>query len=196
MTRHLWLAIENHEQRTLHLDAAVRNFVQGDLSVSEYCRKFMAMVDGLIDLGSPAEDRIFVLNILRDLNQRFEHVGSIIRRYSPFSNFFNVRDDLLLEEIHMDNTGPPAAPTVLYTNAAPPTAKLPSSTPSRQPSGGNGGNRNKNNKNHNNGNGGSNNGTNNNGGGCRSSSSGQTTAPTAFDGRTGAPWPSTCDRDT
>jgi hypothetical protein len=42
---HLWLAIENqflgnHEQRTLHLDAAFRNLVQGDLSVSEYCRKF------------------------------------------------------------------------------------------------------------------------------------------------------------
>jgi hypothetical protein len=33
-TRYLWLAIENqflgnHEQRTLHLDAAFRNFVQG-----------------------------------------------------------------------------------------------------------------------------------------------------------------------
>jgi hypothetical protein len=42
-TRHLWLAIENQflgnrEQRTLHLDTAFHNFVQGDLSVSEYCR--------------------------------------------------------------------------------------------------------------------------------------------------------------
>jgi hypothetical protein len=46
--RHLWLAIENQflgnrEQRTLHLDAVFRNFVQGDLSISEYCR----------NLGSP-----------------------------------------------------------------------------------------------------------------------------------------------
>jgi hypothetical protein len=48
--RHLWLAIENQfldnrEQRTLHLDAAFCNFVQGDLTVSEYCRKFKNMTD-------------------------------------------------------------------------------------------------------------------------------------------------------
>jgi hypothetical protein len=65
------------------------------------------MVDGLANLGAPVEDRILVLNILQGLNQRFEHVGSIIRRYSPFSNFLKVQDNLLLDEIHMDSTGPP-----------------------------------------------------------------------------------------
>jgi hypothetical protein len=45
----------------------------------------------------------------------------------------------------MDSTGPPAAPTVLYTNAEPPTAKPAPSTPSLLPSGGNGGNQNTNN---------------------------------------------------
>jgi hypothetical protein len=60
-------------------------------------------------------------------------VGSIIRRYSPFLNFLKVQDDLLLEEIHMDSTDPSAAPTTLYTNDAPPTARPPSSTPSRHP---------------------------------------------------------------
>jgi hypothetical protein len=152
ITRHLWLAIENQflgnrEQRTLHLDAAFRNFVQGDLSVSEYYRKFKTMADGLADPSSPVEDRILVLNILRGLNQRFEHVSSIIRRYSSFPNFLKVQDDLLLEEIHMDSTGPAVAPTALYTNAAPPVARPPSSTPSRLPSGGNssnGGHQNKN----------------------------------------------------
>jgi hypothetical protein len=68
-TCHLWLAIENQflsnrEQLTLHLDAAFRNFVQGDLSMSEFCCKFKTMVDGLADLGSPVENRILVLNIL------------------------------------------------------------------------------------------------------------------------------------
>jgi hypothetical protein len=67
--RHLWLGIENqffgnHEQHTLHLGAAFRIFVQGDLSVSEYCRKFKIKADDLADLGSPVEDRILVLNIL------------------------------------------------------------------------------------------------------------------------------------
>jgi hypothetical protein len=152
--------------------------------VTEYYCKFKAMADGLADLGSPVEDRILILNILRGQNQRFEHVGSIIRRYSPFLNFLKVQDDLLLEEIHMDSTGPPAAPTVFYTNDAPPAAKPPPSTLSHPPSGGNGGNRNKNNnKNCNNSSGGGNN-KNNTGGGGRGDPSGQTTAPTGSDSRT------------
>jgi hypothetical protein len=192
--RHLQLVIENQflgnrEQRTLHLDAAFRTFVQGDLSVSECCRKFKAMADGLADLGSPVEDRILVLNILRGLNQRFEHVGSIIRRYSPFLNFLKVRDDLLLEEIHMDSTGPSAAPMALYTNGAPPTARPPSSTPSRPPSGGNSNNGGYRNKNCNGSHGSGNSGRNSNGSGGRNSSSGQTTAPIASNGRTGTPCP-------
>jgi hypothetical protein len=131
------------------------------------------MADGLADLGAPVEDRILVLNILRGLNQRFEHMGSIIRRYSPFLNFLKVRDDLLLEEIHMDSTRPPVTPTVLYTNAASPAAKPPSSTLSCPPNGengGTGGNRNKyNNKNHNSDNG---SGNNSNDSGGRGGSSG------------------------
>jgi hypothetical protein len=195
MMRHLWLAIENQflgncEQRTLHLDAAFRTFVQGDLSINEYCRKFKVMADGLADLGAPIEDRILIINILSGLNQRFEHVGSIIRRYSPFLNFLKVRDDLLLEEIHMDSTGPPAVPTMLYTNAASPAAMPLSSMSSCPPNGGNGGNQNRyNNKNRNSGNGGGNNSKNSNGGGGRGGSSGQITAPTGSDGRTNAPWP-------
>jgi hypothetical protein len=117
-TRHLWLAIENQfldnrEQHTLHLDAAFHTFVRGDLSINEYCRKFKALTDDLADLCAPVEDQILILNILRGLNQRFKHVGSIIQRYSPFLNFLKVRDNLLLEEIHMDSTGPLAAPTAL-----------------------------------------------------------------------------------
>jgi hypothetical protein len=196
MTRHLWLTIENQflgnrEQRTLHLDAAFRTFVQGDLSVNEYCRKFKAMTDGLADLGAPVKDRILVLNILRRLNQHFEHVSSIIRRYSPFSNFLKVRDDLLLKEIHMDSNEPPAAPTALHTNVASPATKPPSSTPSRLPNGRHddtGGNRTKsNNKNRNNGHGGGHNGKNSTDGGGRGGSSGQTTAPTGSNGGTNAP---------
>jgi hypothetical protein len=50
MTCYLWLAIENQflgnrEQRTLHLDAVFRTFVQGDLLINEYCRMFKVMAD-------------------------------------------------------------------------------------------------------------------------------------------------------
>jgi hypothetical protein len=151
------------------------------------------MADGLANLSSPVDDRILILNILQGLNQRFEHVGSIIRRYSSFPNFLKVQDDLLLEELHMDSTNPPAASTALYTNIASSVTKPPSSTSSHPLHGGNGGtggNRSKyHNKNTNNSNGGGHNGKNNidNGGRCASSS--QTTAPTSSDGRTNALWP-------
>jgi hypothetical protein len=195
--RHLWLAIENQflgnrEHRTLHQDAAFHTFVQGDLSVNEYYRKFKVMADGLADLGAPVDDRILILNILQGLNQCFEHVSSIIRRYSPFLNFLKVQDDMLLEELHMDSTGPPAALTALYTNIVSPTAKPLSSTPSLPPHGGNGGtggNRSKyHNKNRNSGNGSGHNDKNSTGGGGRGGSSSQTTAPTGSDSRTNAPW--------
>jgi hypothetical protein len=126
------------------------------------------------------------------LNQCFEHVSSIIRCYSPFLNFLKVRDDLLLEEIHIDNVGPPATPTALYTNVASPMAKPPSFTPSCPPNCGNdgaGGNRTKyHNKNRNSGHGSGHNGKNSTGGRGRGSSSGQTTAPLISDGRTNSPW--------
>jgi hypothetical protein len=67
--------------------------------VSEYCRKFKNMADALAELRSPVDDRILVLNILRSLNPRFEHLGAIIRRYTPFPSFLKVRDDLILEEL-------------------------------------------------------------------------------------------------
>jgi hypothetical protein len=92
---HLWLTIKNQfldncEHRTLHLDAVFHTFDQADLSVNEYYHKFKVMADGLADLGAPVDDRILVLNILRGLNQCFEHVGSIIQCYSVFSNFLKV----------------------------------------------------------------------------------------------------------
>jgi hypothetical protein len=60
----------------------------------------------------------------------------------------------------MDSIGPPPAPAAPYTNIASPTAKPPSSTPSRLPHGDNGGTRSKyHNKNRNSDNGGGHNGT-------------------------------------
>jgi hypothetical protein len=152
--RHLWLAIENQflenrEQRTLHLDAAFRNFVQGDLTVSEYCRKFKNMADALADLGSPVDDRILVLNILRGLNPRFEHLGAIIWCYTTFPSFLKVRDDLILEELHLDSSGPPADATALYICPAPAPTRPPAPSPappSRPPSSGGTGKKGKNKK--------------------------------------------------
>jgi hypothetical protein len=48
----------------LYLDAMFHNFVKGDLSVSDYCRKIKSMTDSLADLGCAVSDRNLILNIL------------------------------------------------------------------------------------------------------------------------------------
>jgi hypothetical protein len=90
--RAVWLAIEgqflgNAEARALRLDAAFRTFVQGDLSVSEYCRTMKTMADSLGDLGCPVEDRNLVLNVLRGLSDRYTHLRSLIMSQRPFPTF-------------------------------------------------------------------------------------------------------------
>ena len=62
--RGAWLALEgqflgNADARALRLDASFRTFVQGNLSVSEFCRQIKGMADSLGDLGWPVKDRIF-----------------------------------------------------------------------------------------------------------------------------------------
>jgi hypothetical protein len=52
----------------LHLDTAFCQLVQGDLSVTEYCRRMKTVADSLCDLGSPVTDETLVLNLLRRLS--------------------------------------------------------------------------------------------------------------------------------
>jgi hypothetical protein len=185
----MWLTLENQflgncETRTLHHDAAFRNFVQGDLFVTEYCRKFKGMADALANLGSPVDVWILILNILRGLNQCFEHLGAIIRCSLLFLNFLKVHDDLLLEEIHLDTAESFAGPTTLYTSTTPPAPKPQPFRLSRLPNSNN--NRNKNNNCRNG-------GKNNSSGGSRGGNSGNTTAAstrsTSNDGKATSPWP-------
>jgi hypothetical protein len=149
--------------------------------VSEYCRKFKNMADALADLGSPVDDRILVLNILCGLNPRFDHLGAIIRRYTLFPSFLKVRDDLILEELHLDSSSPPADATALYTcpAAARPPAPMPA-PPSHPPSNDGTGKKGKNKKNA-------------GGGRGRGGNFGNTTptppAPSGTDARVPASWP-------
>ena len=59
----------NTEAPALRLNSSFWTFVQGDLSVSEFCRQMKGMADSLGDLGCPMEDRILVLNVLYGLSQ-------------------------------------------------------------------------------------------------------------------------------
>jgi hypothetical protein len=65
-THQLWFALEeqflsNCEVRTLHFDTQLWLFVQGDLSIDDYCHRMKQMTD---DLSEHVVDRILVLQIL------------------------------------------------------------------------------------------------------------------------------------
>ena len=85
----------------MYVDAEFRNFVQGDLDVSTYCRKLKGMADALGDLDQPIPDRTLVLAVLRGLNDQFSYMGALLKHQRPFPTFLEVRSDLLLEEITM-----------------------------------------------------------------------------------------------
>jgi hypothetical protein len=60
-------------------DARFRAFKQGDLSISDYCRRMKVMADGLRALGETIINRHLVLNLLHDLNKRFDHMKIFIK---------------------------------------------------------------------------------------------------------------------
>ncbi|XP_066391611.1 uncharacterized protein [Miscanthus floridulus] len=152
--RRAWLALEgqflgNAEARALCLDASFRTFVQGDLSVGEFCRRMKSMANSLGDLGWPVEDRILVLNVLRGLSDRYAHLRTWITRQRPFPSFLQVRDDLVMEEltqgVQPGSTSAPGSSSSSTALAATPPARLfappPSSllgSPPPGPSGGGG----------------------------------------------------------
>jgi hypothetical protein len=105
--RHAWLGIEaqflvNRETRALHLDAEFDVFVQGKLSINDYCCKMKAMADSLGDLGEVVHDRTLVLNVIHGLNEKFAHMRIHFQCACPYPTFSKVRNDLLLEEIYID----------------------------------------------------------------------------------------------
>lgn len=111
--RGAWLPIE--ETRAIHLDAKFHAFVQGDLSINEYCMQFKKMADDLVDLGELITDRTLVLNLLCGLNEQYRDIDVHLRRSQPFPSFASVRNELLLEEINMVHQ--PIAPSTALVAA-------------------------------------------------------------------------------
>ena len=120
-----WLAVEslflgNREVRSIQLETKFCNFIQGDLSVTDYCRRMKKMADDLVVTGEIVTNRTLVLNVIRGLNERFTHIGTLLRRARPFPSFLEARDDLVLEEITMENRQTPAAALTASTKVAAP----------------------------------------------------------------------------
>jgi hypothetical protein len=114
----LWVAHEeqflsNHEAHALHLDTQFWLFVQGDLSVDDYYRRMKRMAD---DLDEHVEDRTLVLQVLRGLNKKYDHVKTYLKRAWPFPSFHDVRNGLLLEELTLDVEASSGSATALVAS--------------------------------------------------------------------------------
>jgi hypothetical protein len=78
------------------------------------------MADDLTALGEVVTDRTLVLNVLRGLNERFTHIGALLRRARPFPTFLEVNDDLSLEELTLGSHPPsPVAALAATTKSTP-----------------------------------------------------------------------------
>jgi uncharacterized membrane protein YgcG len=123
--RDAWLAVESQflgtrETRAIQLETKFRNFVQGNLSITEYCRRLKKMADDLTALGEVVTDHTLVFNVLCGLNERFTHVGALLWRARPFPTLLEVKDDLSLEELTLGSRPPsPAAALAATTKPAP-----------------------------------------------------------------------------
>jgi hypothetical protein len=77
------------------------------------------MTDDLTTLGEVVTDRTLVLNVLRGLNERFTHIGALLRCAHPFPTFLQVKDNLSLEELTLGSRPPsPAAALAATTKSA------------------------------------------------------------------------------
>jgi hypothetical protein len=81
--RDAWLAVEsqflgNRETRAIQLEMKFRNFVQGDLSITEYYRHLKKMSDDLTAVGEVVTDRTLILNVLHGLNECFTHIDALL----------------------------------------------------------------------------------------------------------------------
>jgi hypothetical protein len=71
--------------------------------VEEYYCQMKGMADSLRDLSEPIVDRTLVLNLLRGLSPRYDHLKALIKKIIPFPAFYAVRNELLLNELTLEN---------------------------------------------------------------------------------------------
>jgi hypothetical protein len=62
------------------------------------------MVDDFCALGETFTDHHPILNLLHDLNKRFNHMKIFIKQSQLFPSFHTIHNDLELEQIELDNS--------------------------------------------------------------------------------------------
>jgi hypothetical protein len=124
--RGAWCYLEDEflgqkESRALLPETQFRNFCQGSLNITDYCRCLESMATSLTEFGDPIGDRQMVLMLLRGLNGQFRHMVSILKMHRPFLTFSEAWTHLRLEEMEIE-ARPPSPPSALVATAPRPVA--------------------------------------------------------------------------
>uniref|UniRef100_J3KVQ8 Retrotransposon Copia-like N-terminal domain-containing protein n=1 Tax=Oryza brachyantha TaxID=4533 RepID=J3KVQ8_ORYBR len=90
---------DNRKTRIIYQETEFRSLQQGDMTVTDYCRRLKGLADSLRDLGEPITDRTLVLNLIRGLSPRFATQADLLPLQVSFPSFANARSALLLAEI-------------------------------------------------------------------------------------------------
>jgi hypothetical protein len=136
--------LSQKESRALLLETQFRNFHQGSLNITDYCRHLESMANSLAEFDDPIGDRQMVLTLLRGLNSQFRHMVSIFKMHRPFLTFSEARTHLRLEEMEIEARLPsPPSPLIAtaWRPAVPGTAAplCPGTPTSSTPNTGSGG---------------------------------------------------------
>ncbi|XP_062180896.1 uncharacterized protein LOC133885230 [Phragmites australis] len=100
----IWDAVEslfrdNKLQQAVYLEARFHTLQQGEMSITDYTTRLKTLTDNLRDVGQPISEPSQVLNLLCNLNPKYQHVKPIITTKFPSHTFMSACSYLLLEEL-------------------------------------------------------------------------------------------------
>ncbi|PWA49408.1 hypothetical protein CTI12_AA482030 [Artemisia annua] len=93
---------DKKEARALELENELRSMDLGSMSISEYFKRIKVISDLLANIDSPIEEKTLVMYAINGLDDKFEHVTSIIRHSTKRPTLLETRSMFLVEESRMN----------------------------------------------------------------------------------------------
>ncbi|PWA80084.1 myb-like protein P [Artemisia annua] len=128
---------DNKEARALELENELRSMDLGSMSISDYFKRIKVIADLLANIDSPIEDKTLVMYAINGLDDKFEHVTSIIRHSTKRPTLLEARSMLLVEESRMNRKN---KTSVSHENTSSPTVLMAGTNSNRGRSGNGGSN--------------------------------------------------------
>nr|GFB92303.1 hypothetical protein [Tanacetum cinerariifolium] len=94
----LSMSLLQMEACALELESELRSMDLGSMSISKYCKRIKVISDLLANIDALVEEKTLVMYAINGLNEKFEHVTSIIRHSTKHPILLEAWSMLLVEE--------------------------------------------------------------------------------------------------